>query len=962
MADTNPLHITVRPYNPTNGTNENSQELQVTNAPTETSKTSDEVVNGDWSNIQKALTEGYSKDEISAYLQQTQNLDKDTAELQVIDSVRAKIKSATSEGYTDEEVRDFLIQNNYDGALVDNAFKDLAPKKWKALDFDPNTTKENVMDIADLYHNLYDKYSNTAKSVAGVFDDSTALDARRDINNINFTIANKLKERGFETQIDPAGQLLYKADNGLMMPVDSSFLNGLYNSKAEAVGSIAGAIGGGVLGTAIMPGAGTAAGSFIGGGVGAAIGKGVDMLVNANRLKEELDTSLVLTQMAQAGIADGVFSVLGTGIIKAGGASLRKVVKAFELVRSGNAEGAYKALLDNMLIDEDQAEQLVQAWENLNDRVAPGKTMLDKAISVIATTQQGAEMLVGPAVNKNPKLANTLAKDINDRAKGLAKAVNDLGADGVGTNLRAGLDAYRKDVKEFYGVIKQQAGDAIDYTDFRFDYDALAVKPALDTIGSGITDPRIMERYVAYAQKIEGLSKTRTFSSLVDLRQTVNDFKHSSKSLSFTETEMLNKVLGRIDSQISKAVKTYMPDEAGPWLENFKLAKSEYAKMKQMEKNILYKALVKKGVSEESIKKAIKSSINSIDGTFDEVLTALPPAARARAEASAISILVDKYTVGKATDIQATHFPALAEAIGKLNLKSAESKKLKNVIDEYAKVFRNDVNLGRLSGKLDVPSIQTYLTNSPISRVEMEVANSSFRLIKRMLHTEQGRTLALLHRLPKLLENPLEAKTVDDFMRNIPKESQAEMRTLVQQLQIEWAKQPAKPKQDWVRMYKQSSKGSLVVTDGALGKGTYLFNKVKPTSADAKVISHEVNMSRMATLDDASRVMGKDIAVTDFRKNPDIARRLQEEGYLGISMGDKAMLFPDKAPVVTKPAKSVPVEDTSAIDDIIEQLKDDELNIHEAEDLAYRLGYTIKEERSDGGRGVMEYVYKKIKR
>lgn len=902
-----PLQITVRPSD-----NKNTSIEAPEPGP---QPASENRVNPDWSNIQRALEEGHSRDEISKYLQETQRLTPDDADKQVVQSVQAKIKAAQDEGYSDQEIKDFLINNRYDGSVIDSAMATArTPKPWRKFDFDPNTQAEQVMDAADLYHNIHDKYSNLGKQVLGAFDEQTGLEARRDINRINATISSKLNEKGFKTQINPStGDLEYEDKDGVLRPVDSSLMNSVFNSKGEIMGGISGAITGARAGAAagsfVAPGIGTvvggAVGTVIGGGIGAMAGRGADMVLNSYMLKEQLEADLAWTQMKEAGIADATFTVLGAGAMKLGAAGLKATMRAYDLVLAGNSKGAYNALLENMLIDEGQAKEMVAEWEKLSGRSAPGKNFQEKAISVITTTRQGGDVFLQPSVGKDPKLANVIVADVDARAKGLYKAIDEVDAEGAGRLLQSDLKAYQKDVKEFYGLVKGEAGEAIDGTDFRFDYDKLAVKPVLEAIMAKVDNPRVKERFASYLARIDGNTSGRTFTDLIDLRQAVNDFKYSTSKMGKSDVEAVDGVLKRIDSQIAKAANQYM-DHPKEWLANFKTAKSEYAKMKLLEKNVLYKAITKKGATEETIANAIKGKIDALDGTFDEVLEKLPPATRAKTEAAIIKAMTDKFSIGNPTDLQATHFPMLAESLKGMNIQTPEAKRLVKVIDEMSKVFRNDINLGQLSGRLTVPQFQSYLTTDPVMRAKFEIASTSFKWLKRMAPTREGNNLALVNKVSKLLENPMNAKTADEFVKGMPKESQAEMRSLVKELQLQWGKQEVKPKGDFVKMYKQSSTGKLSATNGAWGKGVYLVPKVSNPLPDSKVIGHEVNMSRIATFKDLSNAAASEVTPKNIHRYPQAMQQLINRGYLGLTDGDKVMLFPETTQGVKGAFKPVP--------------------------------------------------------
>lgn len=931
-----------------------------------------------YSKIQQALSAGYSRDEIAGYMATSLGVNADEADKQIIESVQDKIKKAKAAGYQDNDIKNYLIQNKYDGSIIDSAMKSAAvPKPWKKYEFDPNTKAEDAMDIADLYKNIHGKYSTMGKQVLGVMDEQKGIEARRDINKLNISLAAKLKKDNIDAFINPtSGELMMRDENGMEQEVDSSFLNDLYNSKGELAGAITGGIYGAKAG-AKAPGRTKAfaipAATIFGSMLGAAAGKSADMALNSMIIKEDLEASLYATQMKEAAIFDGVAGVLGAGVIKLGAKGGRGIMRAYDFVVAGNSKGAYRALLDNMNITDAQAKELVEQWEKLNNKVAPGTGPEEKAISVVTSTQQGAEGYARYAAATDPKLATSVISSIDARAKGLTKAIDNIADDNVGALVREDLKTYQKDVKDFYGLVKDQGAKEVDGTDFRFDLEKLAIEPVLNNISKTIADPARRESFIAYAARIENASQDRTFSGLVDLRQAVNDFKYSKVKLSVPDLEALNSVLTRIDGQIGKAAKEYMPN-GKKWAADFARAKTEYARMKQLEANTLFKLINRKGATEEGIQKALSKYGTDKDvdvEVFNAIAERLSPKVRAKAEGALIRNMTNKYTLGETTDQQAIHFPALAEALKAVNIATPEGRNTVQAINDIAKVFRNDVNLSKVSGNIAVPKFQSFLTTDPVMRVKYEVASQSFNAIKRFVPGKKANNLALLHKVEKLLQDPMMSKSADDLVNAMPVPQQGEMRSLVKELQVETAKAGPQKQQDFVKMYKQTASGKLAVTEGKLGKGVYLVDRVKNTDPAAKVVGHEVNMSRMATPKDVGALLGRE--VTDKEMDvftevnmPDLHRKLAEKGFLGIKVGDRAVLFPDSV-VGTNIPKSMPAKLTKEalvepaveqVDEIagkanalIDKLKSGEISYKDALPQAEELGISIFK-RSGSGVGM----------
>lgn len=907
--------------------------LQVTVTPAQAKP----AANPQGTKIQEALSQGVGRAELSGYLQQNMGLSEAEADLQLVESVQDKVKQAKELGVSDDEIKSYLIENRYDSSVVDSAIQrtKLSDKvaKIRKFDFDPNTPAEEAQDISDLYNNVYGKYSTLGKQLGGVFSEDMGREARQTVNQLNASIASKMAEDGFNTYIEPTnGMLMLKNEDGSVQEVDTSFLNSIYNSKAEFAGALSLGMAGAALGSK-APGAmkpiATVAGAVGGSMVGASTGKAIDMTINASILKEDLEAKLYKEQMIEAGIFDGIAGIVGAGIFKTGVAGFRASAKAYDFVLAGNPKGAYKALLDNLQITDAQAKEIVAQWEQSTQKeltrvtnkglnkatfglVPTGNKALspeEKAIAIVAGTQQGAESMVGTVAKANPKLATNVIKDVDTRAKNLNQLINSAWDNNTGSMVRNDLANYQKDVKDFYGQVKAQGAEAINGTDFRFDLDKLTIKPVMENIAKKVSNPMMRENFLSYAARIESASNVRTFEGLIDLRQAVNDFKYSKSGLSTPDLEALNSVLNKIDGQIGKAVKDYMPDTGKDWLDNFATAKKEYSKMKQLEENALFKMIDNNKATESQLQKALSKYATDTDvdvEIFNKVVERLSPKTRAKVEVAAIKNMTNKFTAGRSTESQAINFPALAENLKQLNITTTEGKYIAGVVEDMAKVFKNDISLSSVSGNIAIPKFAASLGADLTQKARYAIIGEIWQTMQEFVPGKVGNNKALLKKVEKLLEDPLHRDTSEAVIKAMPREMQDEMRSLVKELQIQTAKNPVK-KSDRLNMYKQTATGKMTVTDGALGKGVYLVDKVKNPNPASKVIKHEVNLSRMATLDDISNLVGRTVTEKDLRTLPDLNKQLIDKGFLGIRTEGKAMLFPENTLGVKTPA-SIPAD------------------------------------------------------
>lgn len=863
------------------------------------------LVNG--VNIQKALNMGYSTSEVQQYIQ-SQGISEDDANLAVTSTVSEGVKKAREIGYSDEEINKYLLDSGYDTNVATSAIKAAnISNKFTKLDYKPEeavqSEEDKAMDLADLYKNIHYEYATLGKQVVGILDEETSISARRDVNRLNANLVAKLQKEGIDAFLGEDYTVMMKDKAGKVSEVDSSFLGGLFNSKGELAGAIgggiagvrAGAIAGASVGAVFPPaapiatGAGAVIGGFVGSAVGAMGGRAADLYVNSKKLSEDLTTSLYMTQIKQAGIADITFGVIGSSAIKMTAKSWRGLVKGYKYLTHGNPKGAYKALKDNLNLTDDQIKEMISKWEKFNNTSAPGSTFEEQAISIVTQTGKGAESSVKSAAMMSERVATIAKQSIDERAKSLIKAVDNVADENVGNYIRKDIKAYEDDVKNFYDVIKKQGADAVDGTDFRFDIEKIAIEPVMKHIESKLSNPLARERFLGYSGRIASASSDRTFSGLLELRSAVNDFKYS-KSLSVPDMEALNQVLNRIDTTIDKAVKAYMPD-GKQWSKNFQLAKSEYSKMKVLAESAktraIYKLLSNSGVTEEGIQRAISKYSNNKDvdsEVFNAIVSRLSPATKAKVEGAAIKNLLNKHTFGSSTEYQAIDFPQLAADLRGLNLSTPEAKNLSTVIDEIAKVYRNDANLASLNGK-SIADQANSLSTDLLQKVKVGVVGQVWNNIYKYFPLKGSRNIALIHQVEKLLQNPLHARTAEEVLKGMPTPQQPQMNSLIKQLQIQQAKTGPVAPQAFTKMYKQSANGKLAVTDGALGKGIYLVDKIKTPNSEMKVISHNVNNTKIFD--------GSNLDTKAFRTDSAARQQLIDQGYDGVRVGDKVMLFPE---------------------------------------------------------------------
>lgn len=278
-------------------------------------------------------------------------------------------------------------------------------------------------------------------------------------------------------------------------------------------------------------------------------------------------------------------------------------------------------------------------------------------------------------------------------------------------------------------------------------------------------------------ERIGDATTGRTFSDLVDLRQLVNEVKYNSGNLSRAHKEKLDVIKNSIDKEITTAAETYIPSSK-EWLDSWSKAKSSYSEMKELQKNVLFKALTKPGITNDQVVKSLSkymgANTDNLTGinVFNQVMDKLPKNVRSRVDGVVLDTLIEKYSAGAVGGNRAVHFPLLSQELNKISWKNSAPKvqQLIRTINKMSEVFKNDVNLAQVSGHITVPKFQSYLTADPIVRLKFEVASSVFNYVKQLAPGDKSNALSLLNNTAKLLENPLSEKTVKEFYSGLPKD------------------------------------------------------------------------------------------------------------------------------------------------------------------------------------------------
>ena len=630
--------------------------------------------------------------------------------------------------------------------------------------------KQQAEEARANVENLYNRYSTLGNRILGTMDPEAKAKADKDTKLTIQKTLDEIRAQGIAVDYRN-GQLYAYDDKGQEIPIDDvGVLKSMNKSKFEMFGAIVGGAASGIYAAknAPLPPQGKVVAGIgmglVGGAVGAYEGARLDGLVNQLGMVTKVDDAVLYDKMRDAGIADIVMAPIGAGVAKTIVGSGKLVKSIYDFVLAGNQKGAVDAMLKHTGIDEYEAKQAVQKLEEL---VGPLRGMNDseKILYTLTNTQRGGEAIADAAARLDPLASTRLANQISQRAEGVLNAVDNLGTSNNQYIFTKAMDDYTNEVKTYYSKVKDAPTQATE--NYRFNLDDLNIQGIIDDIDNGISNPYLKQRFQDTAKMINDSYEGKTFNDLIDLRQAMNDIKYNGPKLKFKEKELLDNVITRIDGEIDNAVRTHIPD-ADTWLTSWSKAKTEYSAMKQVEQNVMYKALTKPGISEDQVVNIFSKYIKAGDNTFFEVMEKLHPKTQNRIEGSVLNKLVNQHADGVEGSRRVINFPALSEEIKKVNWQNPQTKQLTRTINRMAEVFRNDVHLAAVSGRIQLPRFQSYLTADPVVRLKMEIASNMFNIVKRFMPTQTADTLALANNVAKLLENPISAKSINELKRARP--------------------------------------------------------------------------------------------------------------------------------------------------------------------------------------------------
>ncbi len=892
--------------------------------------------------INKALkSAGANNVNVVDFMVNDQGIDRDYAERMVTSVIKGHVRTLLQKEYTPNEIFKVMLQQGYKAEDIDRylpATSILQSAFNKFMDNAKMTRDmtENIVALVTIGSTSFDdsaeiisaRAATSNETVLGVwnnimapFSRTMAIRGKHEIEAINTENMMALSRAGITAQRAPDGTIMVPDSNGTLIPLDVNW----YDIMASRGFEIGGSVGGFFAGYAKTPGnpltlwgqAAKVAGGTVAGALGAGSGRGADIMRARLLNKQALEGKFILDEMVAAGAADAVLNTALVGIFKTGQASLFIVKRAYDLAFQGNIKGANQALMEIMHMTEDEADVIVRQWEKLNPAVKLGGSQAAKRLRIIPRTAADAFVLAGPASKESSLMSTNLAREISTRAKDLQSQVQTATNERMGAILRDELPIYLKRVDDIYAGTKAVAVEQMKGKNYIFDYSTIVLEPLLDRTVKGIQNPRLREKASALFSSIqraggkqivtsEGttiVAPIRTFEDLLDVKRLLLEFKNTTAVVKANKRDIasVDQAILNVDKEITKTARANLGKASGnQWLAAWKAANQGLENSISIKANVLFRAIMQKGVGDKQVLKTLLKTANSLDGTYRELMQALPKRMRAPTEGAVISELVKKWSIGEVSGRQAIDFVALDKQLEHIPLTTPHHREVKRAIAEMARVYKNDPHLLAASGTVKMAGFQSYLTDNPAVRIKYWAVSEMMNYVRRLIPSEKGRETAMIMAIARLLKDPADSTRLNTVLDFLPADPAVrnEMRRAALEI-AEWNEKSNFPK---VEVYGQAPVGHTMRPQaGSMGLGRYFYlDKTQARTAAraggrAKLNAETFHPDRIADEEVIKDVLGlpvnAEITEKFIKDHPDLRELLDNRSYFGIIVGKKIVVW-----------------------------------------------------------------------
>ena len=705
---------------------------------------------------------------------------------------------------------------------------------------------------------------------------------------------NSLINAGFVAFVDPKdGKTKIRNEDNTITEPDIKWYEEILAAKGE--------IGAGVIGEEVLRRSakkagkgpiGVAGAAVTGIMVGTAAGRYADLAYDSHVMQEKLSQEFRLRQSLQAGTEAVVMTAIAGAGIKAGTKAsgaiadyVKNTIKGFSDARL--EASARQSLIEQNYLLPEELDAIVESAEKAGVQL-PGNTDTQKYIAAIAVRDQKGFVrgVVEPAGKlAEPEELAKLGKSVDQRAKLALEELKGINKKTSPMDIKKSYDNYTKQLKDTYGLVKDAASQLAP--DFRFDLKTEVIDVLENSIRPGLSDPAKARQFANMMQTLESSKATRNMEGAIDLINLTNKVKFSGGINTVTK-----KLLDEVSTSLNNTIHKGLTDHAGAqtankWRKDFSTINKHYSKMLRNKSNSIVKILSKRQATPKEIRTVLAKHMDSPE-IIEEAMTGLPRRLSKNVDLTYMKMMTEKFEIGKTADVvedslQAVDWSKLAKAISGTSPKSAEGKQYKHIVKQFSEIARADKDLSKISRGLKADSISSIHTQAGPA-IKSIFLRRSFNAAQRYLNTPGGRANALVHVTSKLLNAPLDEKTVKTAVNLMPnKAAKDEFKEAILELQTGYAKANKEANTQTTVVRPENS-----FHDTKYGKGT-TTRRTAVSDRNGIEVSTE-------TMIDASKM--SEAEIRDIVSSPAI---MQGRGFTSIYDGKKIYSLDEPLEVDIKP-------------------------------------------------------------
>lgn len=656
--------------------------------------------------------------------------------------------------------------------------------------------------------NISNRHETFALQLGGLASDDLQQKYLRRSGEEKEKAVKVLRFLGVNAFYDPqSGDFRAMDIDGNAQVIEESLFESILESSGETVGAVGGLIAGGLVGarkgasiplpvplraaSAILGGIVGLAGGAAGSSAGASVGSMVDYARNSMQLSQQLDLEVMWDKAVDAGAADIAYTVLGAGVVKIGAKPANLIYKKFiarawDKVSTGNEVEALEFLKKKLNISDEKAKEITTQWlrtlknptgQTTKVGFLPRRPLSEakKQMVAIVDTQPGAELFTGGLVNLDSTWIRTngdkTAKQLISATDGLItdnRVLRDSATKGTVTKdgilkLRGTMAEYSKGVKEARLDVEYVPVNTIDdKSNFRFN-----IKEHTTDITKAYTkrSPINPEAFRKFSTLIDSLEAeaSDSFANLLLLRDEVSIFKGKTTADTYIQGA-LNKSLDKIDNTLYEAVEEHLGKElADAWSQSHQRVLKEEVEMLEHKNNILSKAILAPGATEDDIAKNIVKYLHAIDDTGATFMSKLSPNSKSRVDGILMQELIKKHSK-EVQGVEAVDFRGLVKDLDKYEFTNSNAIKLKEFAIKYGDSMGNDVALSANSGGLRAGKPSQALTTNLWEKLKFLLASRTFTYALQFLPGADRPYNSLMYNLHQSLGNNYDRKAVKELV------------------------------------------------------------------------------------------------------------------------------------------------------------------------------------------------------